>query len=204
MRSELLQSYCWYPTANGGETMRQREETATRSWLQENLSPAAQLEWLRKTANRHPGIRREEVIRTICKHDSAELVELLYPRDPDLFRKARQYTLSSTLFPCVWDRQVPYSEEVLTQCVHARTAQLDAACLCALVGATGCLEKLLEQGADPDGLDIPDSWSYIELSNRQIVPVSPMDCALLGGNEDCQMVLDMFGGKSLHEHLTDD
>jgi hypothetical protein len=64
--------------------------------------------------------------------------------------------------------------------------------------------KLLEYGADPDGLESADSWSYIKLGNGDILPVSPMDCALLGGNEDCQLLLELYGGVTLHEHLTDE
>jgi len=199
MNSKALQTYGWHPAGLGGETLRQQEIRVGDSWLRKNLSPAAQREWLRHAALHRTDLPRAEAIRTICSHDSAELVELLYPRDETLFRKARQYTLSATLFTSMYEG--PFTEEVLMQCVHARTACLNAACLFALCGATGCLEKLLESGADPDGLEAPDSWSYIELPDGQILPVSPMDCALLGDNEDCQFLLDMYGGKTLHEHL---
>lgn len=200
MSSKPIQLYHWHPTALGGETLQQQETRIGTDWIRKHLSPPAQREWLRNAVYCRADLRREEAIRTICKHDSAELVELLYPRDPALFRMARQYTLSSMLFTNLYEG--PFSEEVLMQCVHARTAHLDAACLFALCGATGCLEKLLEYGVDPDGLETPDSWSYIELPNDRILPVSPMDCALLGDNEDCQL-LELFGGHTLHEHLAE-
>lgn len=201
MSSKAMQMYHWHPTALGGETLQQQETRIGNDWIRKHLSPQAQREWLRNAAYRRADLRREEPLRTICAHDSAELVELLYPRDPSLFQKARPYTLSSMLFTDLYEG--PFTEEVLQQCVHARTAQLDAACLFALTGAVRCLEKLLEYGVDPDGLETPDSWSYMELPNGQILPVSPMDCALLGDHEDCQLLLEMFGGTTLHEHLTE-
>lgn len=199
MSSKPIQIYSWHPTALGGETLRQQETRIAQDWIRKNLSLPAQREWLRSAVYRNGDLRREEAIRTICAHDSAELVELLYPRDPELFHKARQYTLSSQLFDSLYEG--PFTENILQQCVCSRTACLDAACLFALAGAVGCLEKLLEYGADPDGLETPDSWSYLELPSGKILPVCPMDCALLGGNEDCQLLLDMFGGRMLHEHL---
>lgn len=201
MSFKTMQNYHWHPTALGGETLQQQEMRIGNEWIRKNLSPQAQREWLRNAVYRRAALRREEALRSICDHDSAELVELLYPRDPTLFQKARPYTLSSTLFTNLYEG--PFTEEVLLQCVHARTAQLDAACLFALTGAVRCLEKLLEYGVDPDGLETPDSWSYLELPNGQILPVSPMDCALLGDHEDCQLLLEMFGGTTLHEHLTE-
>ena len=198
MSSEPISTYSWYPTASGGETLRQQEERITKDWMRENLSSQAQLHWLRSTAHT---MERKEVIHAICKYDSAELVELLYPRDDTLFRKARRYTLSPALFSNLYEG--PFSEEVLQQCVCARTACLDAACLFALSGAAGCLEALLENGIDPNGLDTPAGWSYIELPNGNILPVSPMDCALLGDNENCQFLLELYGGDTLHEHLKD-
>ena len=67
--------------------------------------------------------------------------------------------------------------------------------------ACRCPCALLDLGADPNGLDTPESWSYIKLLNGKILPVSPMDCALLSGQEDCQQALELFGGVSLHENL---
>ena len=70
MSSKPMQCHVWYPTERGGETLRQREEDITRTWLRENISSAAQREWLRITSYFHPSMRCEDAIRTICKHDS--------------------------------------------------------------------------------------------------------------------------------------
>lgn len=199
MSSDPIRTHIWYPTEHGGETLKQLEERVTKDWLRENLSPQAQKDWLRNASWYHPAMTPVEALCKICKHDSGELVELLYPRAPDLFRKARTYTLSSTLFSSIYEG--PFTEEILQQCVQSRTGCLDAACLFALTGAAACLEQLLDYGSDPDGLEVPASWSYIELLNGQILPVSPMDCALLSGSEDCQMVLELYGGRTIHEHL---
>lgn len=74
----------------------------------------------------------------------------------------------------------------------------------ALTGAADSLETLLELGADPNGLESPESWSYLTPSwtpsdQGIIIPVSPMDCALLAGQEDCQQVLEAFCGAPLRE-----
>jgi len=198
MTSKPMTVYGWYPNGEAGEHQAQREQRVTQEWLHQNLPENAQSLWQNALCRQQTGTVTETMNR-ICKFDSAELVELLYPRFPQLFRHARKYTLSSDLFAGCW--QPPYSEELLVQCCHARTAYLDAACLFALTGAVSCLETLLEYGADPDGLETPDSWSYIQLPNCNILPVTPMDCALLSDNEDCQMVLELYGGQTLHEHL---
>lgn len=200
MPSNPMTAYGWYPNGDRGEQQAQRELRVTREWVRQNLPEQAQTLW-QNALRRHHTTTVTETMNRICKFDSAEMVELLYPRYPQLFHTARKYTLSPELFPCVWDQPLPYSEEVLTQCCHSRRAHLDAACLFALTGAAACLEAMLDHGADPDGLETPESWSYIELPHHQILPVTPMDCALLADNEHCQMVLELYGGKSLHEHL---
>lgn len=201
MTSKLLNTYGWYSSASGCETQFQRERRITKDWIRTHLPAHAQPVWLSLMDSYSPNQTRKEALLRINQNDLSELVTLLYPRFPEMFHTALRHTLSPTLFPNIWEQPLPYSEELLIQCCHSRTAYLDAACLFALTGAVACLEALLEHGADPDGLERPDSWSYIELPNSRILPVTPMDCALLGDNEDCQLVLEMYGGKSLHEHL---
>lgn len=192
------QTYGWYPTGQGGETVQDRELRIAGDWFCKNL-PASDWPMWKRFQQGLP-IGRAEALSGICQYDCPQLVELLYPRFPDLFCSARRYTLTPELISRFWE-EGPYSEEVLMQCCRARAAHLDATCLCALTGAVDCLEMLLQYGADPDGLENSGSWSYIELPGDRILPVTPMDCALLTGNEDCRLVLEMYGGKALHQHL---
>lgn len=204
MSSKLFNTYGWYSTASGYETQFQRERRITKDWIRTHLPTHAQPIWLSLMDSYSPNQTQKEALLRISQNDLSELVALLYPRFPGMFHTALQHSLSPTLFPSIWEQPMPYSEELLTKCCHARTACLDASCLFALTGAVSCLEALLEHGADPDGLETPGSWSYIELPHNRILPVTPMDCALLSDNEDCQMVLELYGGKPLHEHLDPD
>jgi len=200
MNSNTLITYGWYPSDSGGETQNQRESRITRDWLREALPESAQWDWLRRLRGGTFPTRETALLCQIGKHDTPELIDLLYPKLPQLFHTARQYSLPFTLLANLCD--APFSPEVLQQLVNPYTAQLDALCFFAFTGSLCCLEALLEHGADPNGLEISESWSYLELSNNRILPVSPMDCALLAGNEDCQFALELFGGRSLHDNLT--
>lgn len=189
--------FAWYPTEKGFESQQDMERRITFRWLEDNLSTQDADSWidlLKYNAHSNPS----RLLSHLCSRNSAPMVHLLYPRSPNLFLNSYMYTLSPMLFSDFC--QPPFTQKVLQDCLCARTAHLNAACLCALSGAVSCLEALLDLGADPDGMDGPESWSYIELLNDQILPVSPMDCALLSGEEDCQQVLELFGGSSLHGH----
>ena len=197
--TEAIPRFAWYPCENGWETQKDLEARLIKQWLNENLSSQEYSAWRRELLN-NESIKPEQLLNAISSHHTPELVELLFPRKPQLFLTARQFTLSHLLLA---DACHPtFSPEILQQCLYSHTAHLSATCLFALTGAMACLESMLEQGADPDGLDSPASWSYFELGNDRILPVTPMDCALLADQEDCQLVLEMFGGKTLAECIS--
>ena len=197
--SHMHSLYGWYPT-HGGETQHRREHRITIDWLREHLPTSCRAGWISLMNTAWTKQTPKDVLQRISKHDTSELVELLYPRKPEMFHTARKYTLSYELFANDYDG--PFPQDLLQQCVQAREGCLSATCLFALTGAVGCLGTMLDYGADPNGLESPDSWSYIKLPNYRILPVTPMDCALLSDNEDCQMVLEMFGGRMLQEQLS--
>ena len=189
--------FAWY-RQNGGESQRDMEWRVTSRWLEENLPQACFRNFtdlLQRGRELHPA----ELLSQISSVHASPMVELLYPRSPGLFLESRTYSLSPTLFTDFV--QPPFTQEILQGCTYSRTARLSAACLFALTGSLTCLETLLDLGADPNGLDTEKSWSYIELLGGKILPVSPMDCALLSGQEECQQALELFGGASLHENL---
>lgn len=191
--------FAWY-CHNGGECQKDMEWRLTRHWLEENL-PQAYIRNFTGLLGRDREMRPAELLNQISSLQAAPVVELLYPRSPGLFLDSRTYSLSSTLFTDFV--QPPFTRELLQDCSFSRTARLSAACLFALTGSLTCLETLLDLGADPNGLDTEASWSYIELIRGEILPVSPLDCALLSGQEDCRQALELFGGVSLHENLPD-
>lgn len=192
--------FAWYRRETGGESQKDLEWHSTCRWLNENLPP----EYARDLANfLRPGgdLRPGELLSQISSCNAAAIVDLLYPRTPGLFLNSQMYDI----FPLVsaGSAQLPFARTLLQSCDPIRTARLSAACLFAVTGAATCLEALLDLGVDPNGLDTPESWSYLQLRNDQILPVSPMDCAQLAGQEDCRLVLELFGGVSLHENLPD-
>ena len=193
--------FAWYQREGRGETQKEMESRLTRRWLEENL-PEEEVENLLTLLDGWDGPTAAELLAHIAEHDAAPLVDLLYPRFPQLFLESRKYTINAIRFSD--NCQPPFTPEVLQSCLFARAARLSAACLFAVTGAATCLEALLDLGVDPNGLDTPESWSYIELPNNHILPVAPMDCAQLADQEDCQLVLEMFGGVSLHENLPPD
>lgn len=190
--------FAWYPWGRGYENQEDLERRNIRQWLNDNLPPQEACGWIGYLRNNWRP-RTSDFLSLVSTCHTIELVQLLYPRFPHLFLASHMYSLSPMLFTDLC--QPPFTSEVLRNCALSRMARFNAACLFALTGSVACLEALLEQGADPDGMDGPESWSYIQLLNGLILPVTPMDCALLSGNEDCQQVLEMYGGASLHENL---
>lgn len=190
--------FAWY-MHNGGETQEEMEWRVTRRWLEENLPEVEAKNLLTLLDGRKPPTA-EELLAHIAEHDAVPLVDLLYPRFPQLFLKSRKYSINAIRFSnlCL----PPFTPEVLQSCLLARTGQLSAACLFALTGAVGALEALLEYGVDPHGLDMPESWSYLDLPNGRILPVAPLDCALLTDDENCLLTLSMFGGESIHSNAS--
>lgn len=184
---------------NGDETQEEMEWRVTRRWLEENLPEVEAKNLLTLLDGRKPPTA-EELLAHIAEHDAVPLVDLLYPRFPQLFLKSRKYSINAIRFSnlCL----PPFTPEVLQSCLLARTGQLSAACLFALTGAVGALEALLEYGVDPHGLDMPESWSYLDLPNGRILPVAPLDCALLTDDENCLLTLSMFGGESIHSNAS--
>lgn len=160
----------WYPTENG-ETQRQREARITAAWIRDHLPTDTHAVW-EYLLCRSSRLRSEHLLRHIAQNDAAELVELLYPRFPQLFHTTHRYTILPTFF--ARDSLAPYPPEILQRCALSRVIRFNAACFFAFCGATACLETLLELGADPNGLDSPSSWSYIELYNNRILPVTPL------------------------------
>ena len=189
--------FAWY-RQNGGENQEEMEWRVTRRWLEENL-PQMYIQNVDDLLRQGRELRPGELLSEISSVHASPMVELLYPRSPSLFLNSQPYSLTPTLIKGFV--QPPFTQDVLQECTYSQDARLSAACLFALTGSPTCLEALLDLGADPNGLDTPESWSYIKLLNGKILPVSPMDCALLSGQEDCQLVLEMFGGVSLHENL---
>ena len=190
--------FAWY-MHNGGETQEEMEWRVTRRWLEENLPEVEAKNLLTLLDGRKPPTA-EELLAHIAEHDAVPLVDLLYPRFPQLFLKSRKYSINAIRFSnlCL----PPFTPEVLQSCLLARTGQLSAACLFALTGAVGALEALLEYGVDPHGLDMPESWSYLVLPNGLILPGAPLDCALLTDDENCLLTLSMFGGESIHSNAS--
>ncbi len=191
--------FAWYKGEGRGETQKEMESRLTRLWLEENLPEQEVKNLLTLLDGRKPPTA-EELLTHIAEHDAVPLVDLLYPRFPQLFLKSRKYSINAIRFSnlCL----PPFTPEVLQSCLLARTGQLSAACLFALTGAVGALEALLEYGVDPHGLDTPESWSYIDLPNGRILPVAPLDCALLTDDENCLLTLSMFGGESIHSNAS--
>ena len=189
--------FAWY-RQNGGENQEEMEWRVTLRWLEENL-PQMYIRNFDDLLRRGRELRPGELLSEISSVHASPMVELLDPRSPSLFLNSQLYSLTPTLFKGFV--QPPFTQEVLQECTYSKDARLSAACLFALTGSLTCLEALLDLGADPNGLDTPESWSYIKLLNGKILPVSPMDCALLSGQEDCQQALELFGGVSLHENL---
>ena len=190
--------FAWY-MHNGGETQEEMEWRVPRRWLEENL-PEVEAKNLLTLLDGRKSPTAEELLAHIAEHDAVPLVDLLYPRFPQLFLKSRKYSINAIRFSnlCL----PPFTPEVLQSCLLARTGQLSAACLFALTGAVGALEALLEYGVDPHGLDMPESWSYLDLPNGRILPVAPLDCALLTDDENCLLTLSMFGGESIHSNAS--
>ena len=189
--------FAWYKGEGRGETQKEMESRITHSWLEENL-PKEEVKKLLTLLDGRKSPTAEELLAHIAEHDAAPLVDLLYPRFPQLFLESRKYSINAIRFSDIC--QPPFTPEVLQSCLHARGSYLSAACLFALTGAVGALEALLEYGVDPHGLDTPESWSYINLPNGHILPVAPLDCALLTDDENCLLTLSMFGGESNHSN----
>ena len=188
--------FAWY-RQNGGENQEEMEWRVTLRWLEENL-PQMYIRNFDDLLRRGRELRPGELLSEISSVHASPMVELLYPRSPSLFLNSQLYSLTPTLIKGFV--QPPFTQEVLQECTYSKDARLSAACLFALTGSLTCLEALLDLGADPNGLDTPESWSYINLPNGHILPVAPLDCALLTDDENCLLTLSMFGGESIHSN----
>lgn len=196
-----LTRYGWYLHADRPETQLQREWRITKAWLFGNLPARDIPAWKRILEPKQtgsscltPDLSPARLLQLICEHHSPELVHLLYPRYPVLFLHSHSHRFSPSLF----DDSVHTALD-LQNIVLAREARLNAACLFACSGAVNCLEALLEEGADPNGMDCPEGWSHIGLLRGDVLPVTPMDCALLANQEECCLLLELYGGKSILE-----
>lgn len=191
--------YAWFPLPKGGETWEDQGRESAWQWLEQTFSPEDCVRW-KELLGRGWRVTPEEMLRFISHHNSGAMVSLLYSRCPNLFLKGMTYRLSPELFPD-WV-EPPFSQKDLQLWASTRAGCLNAACLFALCGADDALHALLERGADPDGLDNPEGWSYLTLPDgKKGIPLCPMDCAILSKNENCQMVLELFGARSLQDHL---
>lgn len=131
------------------------------------------LEQIDKLAERNSGI--SELVRKICWYDAPEMVELLYPVMPEIFRASIG--------------------------LYDQMGSAGALVQCALRGSAACLETLLELGADPNGLDCGD-WNTVKLHQdpfAALFPVTPLDCARAEGHEDCCLLLELYGGVTMGE-----
>lgn len=186
--------FVWYPNGERGESQQERDKRVTRQWWMENVGEEMWEDY-ESLLNDFALPSRGEFLGKLCGWDAAPLVELLYPRDEGLFLKGQPYTIDRTWFQERLEKWFGLSGDNI---MHWR---LNAACLFAFSGASSCLETLLEQGADPNGLDCPEGLSGLVLWTGQLVPVTPLDCAMLARREDCQMVLELFGGESCSDLL---
>jgi len=63
------------------------------------------------------------------------------------------------------------------------------------MGSIRCLEALLELGADPNGLDCTTGENWLSrLDGIGMFPVAPLDCAQVAEQEECCLLLELYGG----------
>ena len=115
------------------------------------------------------------LVEQICQYDAAELVKLLYPVMPELFLTPRKY---------------PGRDEY-----PVRKGRLNALAWRAEMGSIRCLEALLELGADPNGLDCTTGGNWqSRVDGIGMFPVAPLDCAQVAEQEECCLLLELYGG----------
>ena len=137
-------------------------------------------EWWLKELDRLAGSTRQfnessikQLVLQVCKYDAAEMVELLYPMEPEMFLTPRTYP--------------------------DRKGELNALARCAQMGSTACLSTLLELGADPNGLDCSTGMNTLQVDSDEAPIVTPLDVALLSGQEECALLLEIYGGQPVWE-----
>ena len=63
------------------------------------------------------------------------------------------------------------------------------------MGSIRCLEALLELGADPNGLDCTTGGNWLSrVDGIGMFPVTPLDCAQVAEQEECCLLLELYGG----------
>lgn len=162
--------YTWSPQDPKG-----MEHRTLARWLRHNLGNEAGNWWLNeidRLINRDEFLgtsSRHRLVHQICRLDCPELVELLYPRCPELFREVVNEYGGSALELCV---------------VH---------------NSVSTLLTLLELGVDPNGLDRekPLSFKFVDQDGLStLFWLTPLDIALGLEHEDCVMLLQAWGGET--------
>lgn len=179
MNSNALPLYGWHPQDRQGPGHR-----ALDLWLRDLLPPETASWWLwkleRLIRNARESVKKpqlSELARTLCAWNTQfpELIQALFPFQPGLF-------LSRPLLEDRW-------------------TALD---LCACHGAAASLETLLELGADPNGLDRPNAPPFVLERPGQpplLFHITPLDLARDAEQEDCALLLSLYGGLSGQELL---
>ena len=206
--------HIWYPSPVCHEQHRQWTELA--SWLKENLPEPSASDWAQffhynKAYSRRTPVSDAEFFARLMQEDAAPLVRLLFPADPKRFLHSKEIRLSLELVDSILSTlqettTESWQQEAVRASLHSSSeiAYLNATALSALCGATCCLEALLELGADPNGMDCPASWNTLNLTfTHNCQPVTPLDCAILAGRENCRLLLEMYGGQTSAEILGD-
>lgn len=201
------ETWSWQPQDPFGEG-----HAALRQYLEETMGPERGSRWLKELDELldRCALNREDVnllVRGICREDAPELVELLYPIAAELFltpweqddgqgRRFRPDSPPEERSRLAGGRLPPLKR------LSRWGARLNALALCALMGRAGCLEALLELGADPNGLDMGEEWNLLAFTDDPLaapMPVTPLDCALAAGEEDCALLLELYGGQTARE-----
>lgn len=160
--------YTWSPQDPKG-----MEHRTLARWLRHNMGEQAGNWWLNeidRLINRSDILSvnsLHRLVQQICKNDCPELVELLCPRSPELFREAVDKDGRSALELCV---------------IH---------------NSVSTLWTLLELGVDPNGLDrerIPGHEFVDQDGLSTCFWLTPLDIALGLEHEDCAMLLRLYGG----------
>jgi len=191
--------YIWYPAPEYHEQHRQWLELV--KWLRENFPQQEAEEWA-EFFHYSNDLNSNAVLYKIIKKDAAPMVRLLFQKDPEIFLRSEKHEISNELYYQQILETGILQEDEGSFPFTEKEVHLNATALFALTGAVDCLAALLELGADPDGFEGPQSWNTLSLPCTSIAqPVTPLDCALFAGWEECQMVLEMYGAKTTGEIL---
>lgn len=150
---------------------------------------------------------RNRLVQQICKYDAPELVELLYPICPELFLTPINHPFQAgelnALARCAQMGSVACLETLLElgadpnglDNVTGRN-QLSLRARATLLESDASLATLQWQRLEnfPKGLN-PLSG----LCCGGAIPVTPLDCARLEGQEDCCLLLEQYGGVTVRE-----